>query len=72
MKKENPFKELETTKEVPDDLKEKVMESISSAKLLAEVGDLFSFKLGNVLGSFFGEKAKEKSDSKELNKDEEE
>jgi len=58
MKEENPFKELETNKEVPKELKEKVMHDISSVKMLMELGDLFSTKLGGVLGSFFKSKKK--------------
>ena len=53
MEEQNPFKELETNKEDPTDIKPKVMQDISVIKTLIELGDLFSLKLGNVLESFF-------------------
>lgn len=55
-KKENPFKKLESNKEVPVELKQMVMESVESAKLLAEFGDLFSNKFGHTLTSILGKK----------------
>lgn len=49
----NPFKELETEKEVPLEIKENVMENIESLKLLMEMGDLFSLKYSSIVKSFF-------------------
>lgn len=59
-KKNNPFKKLETNKEVPDGLKEMVMESVESAKLLVDFSDLFSNKFGQTLTSIFGKKKNKK------------
>lgn len=53
MENKNPFKELETNKEVPREIKPKVMHSVSSIKMLLEFGDLFSIKIANVFESFF-------------------
>ena len=51
--KNNPFKELETNKEVPEEVKKNVMHDIASIKLLKELGDLFSIKYSEVVKSFF-------------------
>ena len=48
---QNPFKELETQKEVPEEIKEKVMENIETLKLFMEVGDLFSLKFSAIFES---------------------
>ncbi|WP_155839744.1 hypothetical protein [Aquimarina latercula] len=51
--KKNPFKDLETNKEVPEEIKKAVMEDISSVKLLMELGDLFFVKYPSLIESFF-------------------
>ncbi len=42
----NPFKKMETTKEVPGDVKAKVMKNLSVLKLFGDITDLFSGKMG--------------------------
>ena len=54
--KRNPFKEIETNKEVPEELKESVMKEIASLTLLKELGDLFFIKYPSVIESFFKSK----------------
>ena len=49
----NPFKAIETRKEVPEDLKESVIESVESAKLLMDIGNLFFGKFGKTIESLF-------------------
>ncbi|WP_035084890.1 hypothetical protein [Aquimarina latercula] len=51
--KKNPFKELETDKEVPEEVKENVMKDIASVKLFMELGDLFFIKYPSVIEDFF-------------------
>ena len=48
---QNPFKELETHKEVPEEIKEKVMDNVETLKLFMEMGDLFSLKFGSIFES---------------------
>lgn len=45
-KTNNPFKRIESTEQVPEELKEKVMASINLVNLVGEFGDLFTAKLG--------------------------
>lgn len=42
----NPFKKMETTKEVPGDVKAKVMKNLSVLQLFGDITDLFSGKMG--------------------------
>lgn len=47
---ENPFKFIDKPlKEVPEELKAKVMTDIAIAKLLMELAALFSYNIGNVI-----------------------
>lgn len=51
MKKlDNPFKKIDQPlKDVPAELKSKVMKDIAAAKLLMEIGNLFSINVGSVI-----------------------
>lgn len=47
---ENPFKHIDQPlKEVPNELKSKVMSDIAMAKLIMELAVLFSYNLGDVI-----------------------
>lgn len=47
---ENPFKHInQPLKEVPPELKAKVMNDIAMAKLIMEVAALFSYNVGSVI-----------------------
>tara|TARA_Y100000815_G_scaffold34431_1_gene28615 strand:- start:862 stop:1035 length:174 start_codon:yes stop_codon:yes gene_type:complete len=47
---ENPFKQInQPIKEVPKELKAKVMHDIAMAKLLMEIAELFSYNLGHII-----------------------
>ncbi|WP_198658913.1 MULTISPECIES: hypothetical protein [Winogradskyella] len=47
---ENPFKQInQPLKEVPPELKGKVMHDIAMAKLLMELAELFSYNLGYII-----------------------
>ena len=49
---ENPFKYIDKPlKEVPQELKGKVMNDIAMAKLLMELAALFSYNMGHVIES---------------------
>jgi len=49
---ENPFKYVNTPlKEVPKELKSKVMSDIAMAKLLMELAVLFSYNIGDVINA---------------------
>ena len=49
---ENPFKHInQPLKEVPQELKSKVMSDIAMAKLLMELAVLFSYNIGDVIDS---------------------
>lgn len=50
--KKNPFKDLETNKEAPKEIKENMMNEIASIKLIMELGDLFFVKYPSVIESF--------------------
>jgi len=48
--RDNPFKDInKPLKDVPDELKSKVMKDIATAKLLMELASLFSLNIGNVI-----------------------
>lgn len=53
MDSKNPFKELETKKDVPEEIKKELMEDISSVRLIMELGDLFFSKYPSAIKSFF-------------------
>lgn len=47
---ENPFKHInQPLKQVPPELKSKVMNDIAMAKLIMELAELFSYNLGYVI-----------------------
>ncbi len=47
---ENPFKHInQPLKEVPQELKAKVMSDIAMAKLIMELAALFSYNIGDVI-----------------------
>ena len=47
---ENPFTQInKPLKQVPEELKAKVMNDIAIAKLLMELAELFSYNLGHVI-----------------------
>jgi len=48
---DNPFEYINTPlKEVPEELKERVMKDIAYAKLLMDLASLFSLNVGSVIG----------------------
>ena len=51
--KRNPFKALETNKQVPEGLKNKIFKEIDSIKLLSDFTDLISVKYLSVIESIF-------------------
>lgn len=49
---ENPFKHInQPLKEVPKELKSKVMHDIAMAKLFMELAELFSYNIGHIIES---------------------
>ncbi len=49
---DNPFKQInQPLKEVPAELKSKVMHDIAMAKLLMDLAELFSYNLGYIIDS---------------------
>ncbi|SHI83753.1 hypothetical protein [Algibacter luteus] len=47
---DNPFKHInQPIKEVPPELKEKVMNDIAMAKLIMDLATLFSYNIGDVI-----------------------
>lgn len=47
---DNPFKQInQPLKEVPQELKARVMHDIAMAKLIMEIAELFSYNLGHVI-----------------------
>jgi len=48
--RDNPFKDInKPLKDVPQELKSKVMKDIAAAKLLMELASLFSLNVGSVI-----------------------
>ena len=69
MKKKNPFKKLGyPPQEVPNDLKQKVMDNVNSVKLFMELGTLFSNNYVSVVESFFATKQSTRSDKNNIKK----
>jgi hypothetical protein len=61
MERENPFKKLgQPPKEVPAELKQKVMGEVASAKLLMDMASLFTTNYSATVGSMFKQKTKKK------------
>jgi len=50
---DNPFKKILYQEELPEALKDKIMNDISLIKLSIDMADLFAVKYPNVVGSFF-------------------
>ena len=49
---ENPFKQInQPLKEVPAELKSKVMHDIAMVKLFMELAELFSYNIGHIIDS---------------------
>ncbi|MGR7814538.1 hypothetical protein [Lacinutrix undariae] len=49
---DNPFKDIDKPlKQVPDELKSKVMNDIAIAKLFMELAALFSYNIGDIFSS---------------------
>ncbi len=56
---ENPFNQInQPLKEVPAELKGKVMHDIAMAKLLMELAELFSYNLGHIIESVSSKRKK--------------
>ena len=56
---ENPFKQLnQPLKEVPAELKGKVMHDIAMAKLFMELAELFSYNIGHIIDSITSNREK--------------
>ncbi len=56
---ENPFKQINTPlKEVPPELKSKVMSDIAMAKLIMELAALFSYNMGHVIETVISKREK--------------
>lgn len=58
---ENPFKHIDQPlKEVPQELKSKVMSDIAMAKLIMELAALFSYNIGDVIETVMKNRKEEK------------
>lgn len=58
---ENPFKHInQPLREVPEELKSKVMSDIAMAKLLMELAALFSYNMGHVIESVMSQRKPKK------------
>ncbi|RKE95138.1 hypothetical protein [Ichthyenterobacterium magnum] len=56
---ENPFKHIDKPlKQVPKELKSKVMNDIAMAKLVMEIAELFSYNLGDVIETVMQKRTK--------------
>ena len=56
---ENPFKQInQPLKEVPAELKGKVMHDIAMAKLFMELAELFSYNMGYIIDSITSKREK--------------
>jgi len=63
---DNPFKKIEQPpKEVPEELKKKVMDDVSSYLLFMEVATLFSSNFTEAVESFFKKRDKKKNNLNE-------
>jgi len=52
----NPFKDIETDKEVPADIKKSVLKELSLIQLITDVSDLFFNKAPSIIKEAFKEK----------------
>ena len=60
MKKKNPFKDLETNKEVPPEVRERLLSELAGIQLVSELANHFTLKLGAVFKDFFPSNKKRK------------
>ena len=60
---ENPFKKILYHEEVPQVLKDKVLNDVAMIKLSIDVADLFVVKYPNTLGDLFGGAMKKKKNN---------
>jgi hypothetical protein len=58
--KKNPFKEIQTHKEVPAEIRKNVMEEVASISLASELAELFTVKFASVLEGLFAKNKKRK------------
>lgn len=58
---ENPFKQInQPLKEVPQELKSKVMSDIAMAKLIMELAALFSYNIGDIIETVMSKRKEKK------------
>lgn len=64
----NPFKELNVSVEVPKNLRPRIIQSISIAKVVLDVAELFTVNYMSTLGKLFvlGDISKEEEDEKKV------
>ena len=56
---ENPFNQIDRPlKEVPEELKSKVMSDIAMAKLIMELAALFSYNIGDIIEAVVNKRKK--------------
>lgn len=53
IKEHNPFKAMESSTDVPENLKSKVMASINFSTMLMDIGELFTVKIGETFEKLF-------------------
>lgn len=58
----NPFRKILHHYEVPEVLKQKVLNDINMIKLTIDIADLFLVKYPNTVGDIFGANSKKKQD----------
>ncbi|MEA3494842.1 MAG: hypothetical protein U9R42_02285 [Bacteroidota bacterium] len=67
MKKNNPFKKIESQEKIPDEVKDKLMRSIHFSQLLTNIFDLFTVKMGETASELFIAKENNNKKSYKLN-----
>lgn len=50
---QNPFKRMETSHEVPKELKEKIMRDVNYIRFFTDIADLFSMKYAETVQTLF-------------------
>lgn len=60
MKKKNPFKDIETHKDVPPEVRKKLLSELASIQTLTEMANHFTVKLGSLFKEIFPSKKKPK------------
>lgn len=58
--KKNPFKEIETDKDVPEEVRERLVSELANIELAKDLANHFTLKLGSVFKDFFPSKKKGK------------